>query len=162
MGKVLIIKGADFSQNGIENYEMLIIDRTWGIENENRDAIPSSASFVDQDYKLLQGKVISAVEFKCGTAGNISIVKMNSMSSNCEIVHTITVKQNDVGLIKKFDMNIPVGNNDIIGISTPNDTGLFRYTNQFDSGYYFYYDCGKNSTVKTSTECLSVNWYIQN
>lgn len=160
MGKNLIIKGADFHENGIAT-SVLAIDRSSKISAASFRSNPSLSPFADADYPNLQGKTIVAVEFKPYSAGTISIIKSTALDSGGhQIVATINVASEDIGNITKYPVYINVGSNDIIGFHDVNDTAKFYYAENTNEGMYM--KVGSTEEGFSGSTCLCVNWYIEN
>lgn len=158
MGKSLVIKGADFSENGID-LEVLGIDRNEGIAAAVATGASSSGAYADADYSSLQGKHIMAIEFKPTASGTFRVVKCASIGAvGLIVLATINVQPQDVGVKTKYSLDIIVGDNDIIGVNPPGDSASFYYCTTV--GGSFYIDLGK-STCHTVAYNMAINWYIE-
>lgn len=157
MGKKLIIKGANFEENCI-NDELLIIDRSVYFSFSTAVANKNSSPYADKDYALLQNHRIVSIELKPNSSGTISITKSTALDTGgYEVVGTIDVDSEDIGVFTKYPVNIEVGENDIIGLATPNDTNTFYYDASDTVGIYK--QVGTNGSLLSAT--MGVNWYVK-
>lgn len=99
MGKRIIIKGADFSTNGIN-----VGETTWyfnsGFANDNQHtAVSASSAWAqnDTDAAVLYGKTINRIKFMPAASGTFHIYKTSSLSSLGELVATLTISGEKVG-----------------------------------------------------------------
>lgn len=101
MGKKIIIKGADFSENG-----MLAGRLTWYFEKGfdkkiiNVSKTGSSAwALTDKEASTLYGKTINRIKFIPAAAGNFHIYKTSSLSSLGELVAEVVIDATEVGTV---------------------------------------------------------------
>lgn len=130
MGKKIIIKGADFSAHPV-NTSSWVLDYREVERDINKMSIVSLSPFVPIDYANLQGKTITKIRMKIKQAGEISIVKGTTLGSPFTKIIEFNTSSSDVDTIKEFSVQISVGDNDIIGVQNPSDTGLFGF---YDGG----------------------------
>lgn len=164
MGKTLIIKGADFSENCISS-SSLILDRTQQFNYAVTTSSRNSAPYADFDYAQLENHVITSLELVPALAGIISITKSTAIDSGgYEIVAQINVLPEHVGFATRYYIsNIQVNAGEILGIYESNDTGRFKYIN--DSDEYtgtrtgFYGKVGSTNIREMTNCCLPINWY---
>lgn len=101
MGKKIIIKGADFSENG-----MLAGELTWYFEKGfDREPIAVSTSgssawaLTDTEASILYGKTINRIKFIPSAAGTFRIYKTSSLSSLGELVAKVVINTPRVGTV---------------------------------------------------------------
>ena len=159
MGKKLIIKGADFSENRIPEQEVPLLSRTNDILQANTKSSLASSPFCDPLYEQLQGRVITGIEMKPAQAGTISVLRAQSLDSGGTVkIAEITIDSNDIGQTKKYEVNIPVGSTDIICIGLESDSGGYYY-NSNSSGTNIFMKVGTSNYRVIQDRSMSMNWY---
>lgn len=164
MSKVLVIKGADFSENKVSELGVLAINRENFFDDACANVNKNYSPAADIDYASLQNKKIIAVKIKPSAAGVISILKSAALDSGgYEVVETININTEDVGKIKKYPLDINVGENDIISIIAPTDTGNIYMKNAISSSLSLGLVCrvGSSNVISFSDSVLAINWYIE-
>ena len=163
MGKLLIIKNADFSANAIRsNTPVLTIDyndATFNAANARSNNSATLVSYADTRYAELYNKHISKIELKVATAGTFSILgyKNNTLT----VRETITFTSAMVGKKTEFPVSIDVAQDEIICFQRSTDTGLFYYGySQGDRWYTFYNRVGRRGVEPQRTDAaLCINIY---
>lgn len=142
MGKRLIIKGADFSQNGIYSQVSL-----WYITgyDDNKSNLSSTANtanggwaFGDTDQNKVRGKVINQIKFKVSAAGDFPIMKGSARNSMTEAA-SITIEQAEIGtVVTKTFTPVTVGESEYIAVGKPNGAGMYftSSSSATPSGFY--------------------------
>ena len=157
MGKSLIIKGADFSANGIPAYSNI----TWFLDSFNetyatRDTNISQGYFGPGNYSQLQGKTINCIKFKAAASGQLTIAFADGVGGSAQISQEriIEVSQDEVGtVVTKLFTPIEVSQSDYIVVGKPTDTAGWYFTNSYpdDAGTGVYTKIGYDGTgVKTT------------
>lgn len=154
MGKKIIIKGADFSENRI--YEILLaIDCNSDIESAHNNTNLNNSPFADTRYAYLFNKHLVGVEFIPVKAGTLTIVSL--YDGVLTDVATINITSDRVGIKTYFDVDITIRQNEIIGIGRNTDTGNFSFYIGESAG--FIVRLGSETSAQTSYG-LAVNWYV--
>lgn len=98
MGKKIIIKGADFSENG-----MMAGELTWYFEKgfdktivDISTAGSSAWALTDTEASILYGKTINRIKFIPAAAGTFRIYKTSSLSSLGELVAEVVINTSQV------------------------------------------------------------------
>lgn len=129
MGKFIIIKDADFSENAIDN----ISGGYWLLGNDDiaasNTALNAERTFWPSGEAvsaLIRGKHVTKVKFKCGAAGNYVIQHATTMYASTATVTalaTITCTASDVGNVVEADVDFVFPNtgflacyNDVAGV----------------------------------------------
>lgn len=129
MGKTLIIKGADFSEN-------TIIDQFWAVDGRvyeaaaNTNANLSYAPFTPVFQNGLWGNIVTKIRLVSGTTGSISVYK-GGFGEVTNLVATLNVAT--ANSPQEFDVNIPMNSGEYLNFQNPNDSGKIKYINS-DSG----------------------------
>lgn len=146
MGKKIIIKGADFSENGIRTMEI-----TWFFEEGFNKAFYSNSSsgssawaLNDTEAPILYGKTINRIKFIPAEAGTFRIYKTSSLSYLGELVVELTITPQQVRnvVIASFD-DVVVANGERFVF--PNNMPYVR-----ESGASFYKRVGNSDYVIVS------------
>lgn len=156
MGKSLIIKGADFSENGVyktvENWFLLLGTQYGHLKSSSPTNNSGAAawSFSDGNNALIQGKTINQIRFYPADAGVFKIFVLDSRTSALgDPVATITVASGDVGNFTKYEFSdIQVGDNQYLAFVDPSQTVRMYYAVR--SGESFYKRCGFNDSSVVS------------
>ena len=140
MGKALIIKGADFSQNAIE------ISTTWYVDRYTDYTLSRTANInnggwalSDDDNATLQGKTVNTLKFKPVSSGTFKLfVASTKNATSVTEKATITINSSEAGteVIKEFTpFQIGAGEylvfgeaNDAVGFYFGDSTGLSFYS----------------------------------
>lgn len=138
MGKSLIIKGADFSQN--------TISITWYVDRYTDYTLSKSANVVnggwalsDSDAATLQGKTVNIIKFKPVSSGTFKLFVAHAKNATSVTEKaTITISSSEAGteVTKEFTpFQIGEGEylvfgeaNDAVGFYFGNSTGLSFYS----------------------------------
>jgi hypothetical protein len=150
MGKKIIVKGADFSENAIyqdgqqadgwlvTNYTTFASALTYAANVDN-----GGWAFIDE-MSNLRGKKINKIRFKASASGDFPIL-VGTACNNLLIVRIVSVSSSEVGSVveKTFD-ELLVANTQLIGIGKANGAG-FYYAQ--DSGHSFYSKIPDNPTL---------------
>ena len=168
MGKSLIIKGADFSANGIEVYtEYWYV--TLGTDlldckgpNPTNNSGSAAWSFSDDYNSLVQGKTINLIRFVPADAGEFKLFVLNSRTASLgSPVATITVNSADVGNLTKYEFpDVQVGASQYLCFVDPSQTVRMYYAISgqgypLPSGQSFYKRCGfSNASVVSNYQLL--------
>lgn len=158
MGKKLIIKGADFSTNGIIESET-----TWYF-SEGLDislgytaaAASSAWALNDTNAALLYGKNINRIKFVPANTGNFRIYKTSSLSSLGDLVATINVvsgQQNTVVTARFDTVTVAQGERfvfpDLMKYGTKSGASFYKKVGHNDystvTGYCFPWAFGYNN-----------------
>ena len=101
MGKKIIIKGADFSENGMLAGELtLYFEKGFDKTIVNVSTTGSSAwALTDTEASILYGKTINRIKFIPAAAGTFRIYKTSSLSSLGELVAQVTIDASQVGTV---------------------------------------------------------------
>lgn len=166
MGKSLIIKGADFSVNGIEVYtEQWYVTLGTSLIAYKSDAVTNNATsaawtFADANNALIQGKTLNVMRFVPGNTGEFKMFLLNSRTSSLGTpAATIVVKPADVGILTKYAFpDIQVGSSQYLAFVHPDQTVTMYYASSqkgLPSGHSFYKRCGFNdASVVSNFELL--------
>ena len=155
MGKKLIVKGADFSQNAVAKSLILAIDSMIDINRNNTDGNPSSGPYVDNRYENLYSKHIAEIELVPTNAGFITIQGYKNGVFTEKAVLNIT--QDMVLNVTSIPVSIDVENNEIICIGKRGDTACWKYYNNTSYGFITLFG---TANQKTRTWGLAVNFYV--
>lgn len=150
MGKRIIVKGADFSENAIYQDEQqadgwLVTNYTsFASAATNRANVANGGwAFIDE-MSNLRGKKINKIRFKASASGDFPIL-VGTSYNNLSIVRTISVSSSEVGTVVEKTFNeLLVANNQLIGVGKANGAG-FYYAQ--DSGHSFYSKIPYNPTL---------------
>lgn len=139
MGKCLIIKGADFSENGMAPVQYYF---PYDIEDEiiddsmlNSQSLPSFGRYsVSKDLydEYLAGKTVVGVKLAVKTAGTLSFYKQDAVNGTAELFETLTFEETG-WVSKRFSRPILFDNGIYLSImkrpddAAPADTGAFAY-----------------------------------
>lgn len=162
MGKNLIIKGADFSAHPVMTGSWVLDYRE--IESDiNYGSAASVSPFVPVEYTNLQGKIITKIRMMIKQAGNISIVKGTALGSPFTKITELNATSSDVDTVKEFNVQIAVGDNDIIGVQNSSDTGKFGFYEGAEGALAdFYMNSGSSNYSRgTWTQRLCVSFYCE-
>lgn len=154
MGKCLIIKGADFSENGIANEvnEWYVTNGTDFISKKGTDAanLNSAAwTFDDTTNAKLQGKTVNRLRIIASSAGTFNLYVLNSRTQSLETpAATITVGPADIGILKEFAMSndVSIGAGQILVFASPTQNVSFYYGVNMPN-HSFYKRVGFNDTA---------------
>ena len=162
MGKSLIIKGADFSANGIEVYKEhwyvtlgtdMIVHKSATPTNNSGSA---AWTFSDANNALVQGKTLNLIRFIPGDSGEFKMFLLNSRTASLgSPVATITVNSSDVGNLTKYEFpDIQVGSSQYLAFVHPDQTVTMYYASSVNvhvpAGHSFYKRCGFNDASEVS------------
>lgn len=158
MGKKIIIKGADFSENAIQRevIQMLAIDCDSDIELATTRGTIASSPFADSRYANLYNKHLIGVELKPSKVGSITIVSL--YDGVLTDVATINITNDIVGVKTYFNVDVDVREDEIIGIGRSTDTGNFYYNDGESAGFIVRLGLNNPSSVNYG---LAVNWYVE-
>lgn len=143
MGKSLVIKGADFSANGIPQTTPTLV---WYI-NECRSTIQSGSlnnaklanggwCFTDANNSLLQGKTINRIKFVPSQAGIINFYKSSSRSGPVTLVASLTVLAAHIGEVTEYELEeFTLGGAEYFIIGQANSAGGFKYYQNGDASF---------------------------
>lgn len=170
MGKSLIIKGADFSANGIEVYiehwyVTLGTDLLTYIGPDPTNNSGSAAwSFSDDNNALVQGKTVNLIRFVPADAGEFKLFVLNSRTTSLgSPAATITVNSADVGNLTKYEFSdVQVGSSQYLCFVDPAQTVRMYYAISgqgipLPSGQSFYKRCGFNDAAVVSNFQLLID-----
>lgn len=133
MGKNLVIKGADFSENAIEKQTTWLVDEydqlISGGGSITSATLPTYAGFAPNfDFG---GKTINTIKGYANTAGNVTLWLGNSVTDSSAVkVAEFEIESNEVDSVvtKLFTtINVPEGKK--LWICKITDTGAFGYNN---------------------------------
>lgn len=164
MGKSLVIKGADFSTNGIAVYQdiwyiTLGTDEISDIGPTPTNNSGSAAwSFSDANNALIQGKKVNQIRFVPADTGNFYIFLLNSRTASLgDAVATIEVKTADVGNLTRYEFpEINVGANQYLVFIDPSQAVRMYYAIN-RTGESFYKRCGFNDAAVVSNYQLLID-----
>lgn len=153
MGKSLIIRGADFSANGIKDYPV-----TWFMDNFKENwatsiGVKTARAFVPGNYTDVQGKTINCVKLKVAGAGTFTFMVANGVGGSATYSQARTIEfssdEVDTTVVKTFDP-IDVPQDGFIAWMTSTDTGNWYYGNVSTGGTGFYMNVGNggDGTIK--------------
>lgn len=137
MGKNLIIKDADFSENAIEKqYEWYVDDYLLSVQAGLSITVDvnlrrAGFSLPKMRHALYQNKVVNVVRFIAAVAGTITIshgIKASTQPRVRSVIAKIQILASEVGkeVIKQFPDTI-FGDDECFVISASDDTGFFKY-----------------------------------
>lgn len=135
--KVLVVKGADFSANGIIN----VISYSWVMGAS--DAILKKASSGNKinstDYcvlifNVIGPKLVQKIKFRAESAGTINFKKYSNGSLS-NTVATVTVSSGEVGTIVTKDLSNEVTLSDGEYLVIQTSDGCFRYKTGTSDAY---------------------------
>ena len=161
MGKSLIIKGADFSANGID-----VVRKTWYITKGTdylADKIPTPTknadsgawSFNDSVNALIQNKTINLIRFVPADAGEFKMFLLDERTDSLgSPVATINVASGDIGNLTEYEFtDVNVGAAQYLIFIDPSQAVRIYYASH--SGNVFYKRCGfNNAATVTGYELL--------
>lgn len=170
MGKSLIIKGADFSANGIEVYqEHWYITLGTDLQDyigpvPTYNSTSAAWSFSDANNTLIQGKTLNLIRFIPADSGEFKLFLLNSRTDSLgSPVATITVNSADVGNLTKYEFpDIQVGSSQYLCFVDPSQTVRMYYAisateKPLPSGQNFYKRCGFNDTAVVNNYQLLID-----
>lgn len=164
MGKKLIIKGADFSLNGIKEG---VWSETWYITDldsytPDTESNPSSAAFAPSNASQVQSRTINMIKLKISTPGIISIGVADKVAGGkASLSQTRTLDFSNVtpgSVVTKVFDPITLGATDYPVIQYTTDTGRFMYSNVQQGSVTFYARVGENTSPSLLQYTLCVNW----
>lgn len=127
MGKVMIIKNADFQENALEKvYNWLFGYSQEDYDLSNKEAVPSYGTYAPTSYPELQNHIIYKIKIKPSSSGVLTICKSDTLSGTLVPVTTINIPESDIGTITEYDVHINVGSS-IISLLMASDTASFSY-----------------------------------
>lgn len=164
MGKSLVIKGADFSANGIPEH---IPALTWYIDSCINDASVSAANkanggwaYFSEDNALLQGKTINRIKLIPSLEGTLNIYSADSLSGNKTLRATITILEEEKGNITTYSFQeFTLGANEIFVIGEANTEAGFKYRTTGGVGFYGKVPSASISTINGQNLNISVGYY---
>ena len=141
MGKSLVIKGADFSENGIQETTPTL---NWYIDSTLNTGSLSSANranggwaFKEGDMSLLQGKTINRLKLIPSIEGTLNLYKATSLSGPVTLVASILIPDADVNTISVYEFNgFTLGENEVLVIGEANSSAGFKYKTDAGNGFY--------------------------
>lgn len=153
MGKKLIIKGADFSINGLAVYTDTWYIRLGTTYLADMGSVPTrnsdsgAWSFDNANNALIQGKTINQIKFVPADAGNFYIFVLDSRTSSLgTAAATISVSSADIGNLTRYSFpDISIGAGQYLAFVDPSQTVRMYYA--VKSGQSFYKRCGFSDTV---------------
>lgn len=161
MGKKLIIRGADFSQNGIINP---FVGEWYNYDLENHppayETLVSSARFVPGNYSVFQGKTINAIKLKVITPGTITIAVADRITANAQFSQSRTLDFSQVApntIVTEIFEAIEVGDG-YLSIFASTDTGSFGYEGQVSNPVGIYRYIGTANPGSLPNFSLSVDF----
>lgn len=164
MGKLLIIKNADFSVNAIGSEDILTIGYPLNVfASAANISQGGSSSYCDQRYANLYNKHISILEVKVAVAGTFSVFGYQNNTRTLKT--TLTFTEDMVGRIVRFPVSIDVGANEMICFVDTTDTGSIYYNYGPGVGCRMYLRCARPGIEPTLTDnetALCVNIYTTN
>lgn len=154
MGKSLIIKGADFSANGIKMRTYLMASEE-DIESAANVIALYAAGYAYSDQSLLRGKTLKGIRANVETAGTIRVFKatsadLMSITSQSQMTEVATLTTGTVG-IQDIDFSSPItmGANDWLIFGAPD-------SETYDSLVMYYYaESGTYNTTKIGSASIS-------
>lgn len=135
--KVLVVKGADFSENGIIN----VISYSWimGASDAVLNTASSGNKINSSNYcvlvfNLIGPKFVQKIKFRAESAGTINFKKYSNGSLS-DIVATVTVSSNEVGTIvtKNLSNEVTLSDGEYLVLQTSD--GCFRYKTGTSDAY---------------------------
>lgn len=145
MGKRIIIKGADFSENGIATGTT-----TWYITNgtdfiskkgSNAANMSSAAwTFDNVTNAKLQGKTVNRLRIIASAAGTFYLYVLNSRTQSLGTpAATITVGTGDIGILKEFEMSndLSIGAGQFLVFANPTQSVSFYYGQNMPSNSFY-------------------------
>ena len=166
MGKKLIIKGADFSENAVDVrvIEWYITQYTdyGGSASSVVNVVNGGWAYQSNHNSLIQGKLINALKFKAAAAGTLNLYKGKLNSTSKPQIGSVSVSQSEVGtaVIKTFTP-YTMGANEYLIIGEPNSSASFYFTTQApadSSGFYTKVPSEWSSTALVSSLCVDVGY----
>lgn len=165
MGKYLLIKNADFSENAVEQ---VVLKRYFynipdSVMNDAATAwVMSATGYAQGEYDRMEGKTIVGMRLNVRTAGTVTIYKatgpildLKSLSDLTQVATATTTKTGIQDI--NFSTPITLGTNECIIIGNANDT-LIGYFHSASTPLEipFYIFIGQ-STVKTGVAGASLD-----
>ncbi len=183
MGKILVIKGADFSVNAVDSYtpptEVCLYDDEVQIPENRYNAVslvPNQTEGSEQGYdywdlaingdRSIAGCVLTKIKMNLYNTGQFSLVYWNSRPTamgQSTIIQTWTITQTGIQDLV-LDTPFEVQSGMYIGVGAPTDRVRFRYNNNANhpEGLGFYFNAtkvAKNSSTNQPAGSLGVSYY---
>lgn len=149
MGKKIIIKGADFSENGlavpVTTWYVTLGSIPVGARSENPAYMNSSAwTFNDTYNSYVRGKTINRFRFIASSAGKFYFFVLDSRTQSLgEPAASVIVTSDKVGVLEEYELSndVYVGENQYLAFTSPSQSASFYYARNA-VGHYFFKRCG--------------------
>lgn len=136
--KVLVVKGADFSANGIIN----VISYSWimGASNAVLNTASSGSKINTVNYcvlvfNLVGPKLVQKIKFRAESAGTINFKKYSDADGLSDIVATVSVSSGEVGTIVTKDLSNEVTLSDGEYLVIQTSDGCVKYKTGTSDAY---------------------------
>ena len=137
MGKILVLKDADFSQNGIEPTTTWYIDRCQSISLLDANRVNGGWAFHIEDNALLQNKPINRIKMIPSKVGVMNIYKTSNLTGPVTLVASFNITSDQLNVITEFPINtFELNSNEFFVLGEANNVSGFKYTTAFGTGFY--------------------------
>lgn len=162
MGKRLIIKGADFSENAIGTgakpvwyIDQILPDISTALK---ANVVNGGWAFSNTDNAKLQGRVINSVKFYPATDGVLNFYK-GALGSNGTKIGSITISPSQVGtrVIATFTP-VTINSGEYFMIGEANTKGSIYYCQNLDDISFYSKAQSSPTLVKSSSLGISVGY----
>lgn len=166
MGKKLIVKGADFSENAIQrNYTWFVNECARFVASATNAATRANGgwSLGNGSTSSLQGHTFNVIRFKPSHSGALHIYSAASRSdltSAMTLLVTINVQAGDVGSVMQYEFNpVTLAANAYIVFGEANsEAGMYYAKNTSGVGFFTKVGSGTSSSVSNQSLCFDIGY----
>lgn len=159
MGKKLIIKGADFSTNAVEEVTWYIDVTDSGWATNPGTSASAGWSYPASQESAYIGQPINAIKVKNATAGVMTIYKVSELGQAGTLLATINVTQANVLTTYVLPTTVTINSGEHLVFHDSTDTAFFRYKQKSGSTFIKRAQYSNYSTVSGYELSIGVGYY---